>query len=506
MMSRWWVLNLAFALFLCNLAAADGKMEEKEKPIDTRLNPVVTVTPGESLRLKMIKGTSAVLVTKRTIDRFALGDPQVVAVTVLSERELVINAKSEGITNIVLWEEAAQPTNLWVEVSTVPKEEPKPLPPQPKKATPEEIEALLKRALASLAIETVVLQLPDETVAVILRGEVESPEEIKAVESFAQMLTPKVINMLKVRSAPSPPQLTPEEKKALLIEQAIGIPKVKVLLAEDKIILQGQVRSLAEKLLAEERAKPFGAVINRIEVTNPTVRQFIAEVQVLEVSRNALQKLGISWGTTQVTGTGGTTGGVQTKIFTVTPGQAVFGEETVEQPIRRISPIGAQINALIQSGQARVLANPQQKTIEGADATFLVGGLIPIPVFGFFGIGAGAAAPGAATVFFFPFGVTLTLHPEATLGGEIFLQMRVEVTSPDFGLATQVLGTTVPGFRFRGLDNVKLLLKSGDTVVISGLIQDELREQISRFPLLSKIPILGELFKRSLSANKLNWS
>jgi pilus assembly protein CpaC len=493
MMSQRWVLNFVFALFLCNLSVADGKVEEK--PIDTRLNPVITVTPGETLKLKMIKGTSAILITKRPIDRFALGDPQIAAVTVLAERELVINAKSEGITNIVLWEEGAQPTNLWVEVSTVPKEEPKPPLPQPKKATPEEIETLLKRALASLAIEPIVLQLPDETTAVILRGEVESPEEIKAVELFAQMLTPKVINMLKVHPAPPPPQLTPEEKKALLIEQAIGVPGVRVAIAEDKVILQGQIRSLAEKLLAEERAKPFGTVINRLEVTKPAVRQFVAEVQVLEVSRNALQKLGISWGTTQVTGTGGTTGGVQTKIFTVTPGQAVFGEETVEQPIGRVSPIGAQINALIQSGQARLLANPQQKTIEGADATFLVGGLIPIPVFGFFGVGAGAAAPGAATVVFFPFGITLTLHLEATSGGEIFLQMRVEVTAPDYGLATQVLGTTVPGFRFRGLDDVKLLLRSGDTVVISGLIQDELREQISRFPLLSKIPILGELFK-----------
>ncbi|WP_456336778.1 pilus assembly protein N-terminal domain-containing protein [Fervidibacter sacchari] len=492
-MSRWWVLNLAFALLLCNFAVSDEKTEEKA--IDTRLNPIVTVTPGEAIRLKMIKGTSAVLMTKRPIDRFALGDPQIVAVTVLAERELVINAKSEGTTNIVLWEEAAQPTNLWIEVSTIPKEEPKPSQPQPKKVTPEEIEALLKRGLSSLAIETVVLQLPDETVAVILRGEVESPDEIKAVESFAQMLTPRVINMLKIRPVPSPPQLTPEEKKALLIEQAVGIPGVKVAIAEDKVILQGQVRSLTEKLLAEERAKPFGNVINRLEVIKPTVRQFVAEVQVLEVSRNALQKLGISWGTTQVTGTGGTAGGVQTKIFTVTPGQAVFGEETVEQPIGRVSPIGAQINALIQSGQARLLANPQQKTIEGADATFLVGGLIPIPVFGFFGVGAGAAAPGAATVVFFPFGITLTLHPEATSEGEIFLQMRVEVTAPDYGLATQVLGTTVPGFRFRGLDDVKLLLRSGDTVVISGLIQDELREQISRFPLLSKIPILGELFK-----------
>ncbi|MEZ8217303.1 BON domain-containing protein [Candidatus Fervidibacteria bacterium JGI MDM2 SSWTFF-3-K9] len=494
-MNQWWVLNLVFVLFLCNFAVVGGRAQGKEKSIDTRLNPIVTVTPGEVLRLKMIKGTSAVLVTRRPIDRFALGDPQIVAVTVLAERELVVNAKSEGITNIVLWEEAAQPTNLWVEVSTALKEEQKPLPPQPKKATPEEVEALLKRALSGLAIEPIVLQLPDETIAVILRGEAEAPEEIKAVESFAQMLTPKVINMLRVRPTPSPPQLTPEEKKALLIEQAVGIPGVKVTIAEDKVILQGQVRSLAEKLLAEERAKPFGTVINRLEVIKPTVRQFVAEVQVLEVSRNALQKLGISWGTTQVTGTGGTAGGVQTKIFTVTPGQAVFGEETVEQPIGRVSPIGAQINALIQSGQARLLANPQQKTIEGSDATFLVGGLIPIPVFGFFGVGAGAAAPGAATVVFFPFGITLTLHPEATSEGEIFLQMRVEVTAPDYGLATQVLGTTVPGFRFRGLDDVKLLLRSGDTVVISGLIQDELREQISRFPLLSKIPILGELFK-----------
>jgi len=495
-MGRLWVLKFVVALSLSNFALSDGKVDdEKEKLIDTRLNPVITFAPGETLRLKMIKGTSAVLVTKRPIDRFALGDPQVVAATILTERELVINAKSEGITNIVVWEKGAQPTNLWVEVSTVTKEEPTPPLPQPKKATPEEVEALLKRALAGLAIEPIVIQLPDETVAVILKGEAESADEIKAVESFAQMLTPKVINMLRVRPAPPPLQLTPEEKKAFLIEQAVGIPGVKVSIAEDKIILRGQVRSLAEKFLAEERVKPFGVVINRLEVANPVVRQFVAEVQVLEVSRNALQKLGISWGTTQVTVTGGATGGVQTKIFTVVPGQAVLGEETVEQPIGRISPIGAQINALIQSGQARLLANPQQKTIEGADATFLVGGLIPIPVFGFFGVGVGAAAPGAATVVFFPFGITLTLHPEATHQGEIFLQMRVEVTAPDYGLATQVLGTTVPGFRFRGLDDVKLLLKSGDTVVISGLIQDEMREQISRFPLLSKIPILGELFK-----------
>ncbi|MFN4178863.1 MAG: type II and III secretion system protein family protein [Armatimonadota bacterium] len=485
-----WIAILVAAVVLCNLTTAGQKLAEvEEKVIDTRLTPVVTITPEKPIRLKMLKGTSAVLVTKRQIDRFTLGDPQVASVTVLTDRELVINAKSEGTTNIVIWEEAAPPIALWLEVTIPAKEEIVPPPKPPRVVTPEEAENLLKQALAGLPVEHVVLRFPDEAIVIVLKGELASAEEVKAVESFAQMITPKVVSMLKVRPAPAPPQVTPEERKAQLIEQAIGIPGVKVVVAEDKIVLSGQVRSLTEKLLAEERAKPFGTVVNRIEVTNPTIRQFVTDVQVLEISRSALQKLGISWGTTQVTGT------AQTKIFTVTPGQAVFGEETVEQPIRRVSPLGAQINALIQSGQARLLANPQQRTIEGADATFLVGGLIPIPVFGFFGIGAGAAAPGAATVIFFPFGITLTLHPEATTQGEIFLQMRVEVTAPDYGLATQVLGTTVPGFRFRGLDDVRLLLKSGDSVVISGLIQDELREQINRFPILSKIPILGELFK-----------
>lgn len=496
-MNRQWFISLvAFLIFVSSaIGQVVPKKEVHWEEIDVRLTPVLNLVSGKPLKLKMVKGLSAVLTSRRPIDKFALGDPQIVAVNVLSERELVINAKLEGATNIIVWEQGSPPTPIWVEVSQILKEEPQPPPPAPKKLVAEDVEKILKRALEGLDVQPVVLSLPDETLLIVLRGKVTSQEEVKAIESLAQTLAQKVVNILKVCPPPEPTQIPPEERKARLIEQAVGIDGVKVLLVDDKIVLQGQVRSQMEKILAEERAKIFGTIVNRIEVANPLVRQFIAEVMVLEISRNALKKLGANLGTLQVTGTGATESGIQTKIFTVTPGQIVFGEETIEKPLGRLSPLGAQINALIQSGQARLLANPQQKTIEGADATFLVGGLIPIPVFGFFGVGAGAAAPGAASVIFFPFGITLTLHPEATLQGEIFLQMRVEVTAPDFGLATQVLGTTVPGFRFRGLDDVRLMLKSGETVVISGLIQDELREQINRFPILSKIPVLGELFK-----------
>ncbi|GBC97777.1 Putative type II secretion system protein D [bacterium HR17] len=481
---RWLLFTLSFVTVALSA-------QPSERTVNVSENPIVAVQPAMPTRLLMHRGVSAVLTTQGTVRRFVLGDPQVAAVTPLSPRELVVNAKSEGSTNLIVWEDRNGQTvtaAFWVEVAPTKREE-TPAPPQSVAPSPQQVQAVLQRALVGLPVEPVVLALPDGTVCVVLRGEVDAPETAKAVEAMAQLVAPKVVNMLRVRQ-PVRPDLAPDELKARRIEHAIGVPGVRVAVADDKVILHGTVSSLMDYAVAEERAKPFGTVINRLEVATPKIRQFVTDVKVLEVQRSALQKLGITWGTVTAAA------GQQTPTFAVMPGQAVFGEPgTADRPFARASPVGAQLDALVQNGLARLLANPQQRTIEGADATFLVGGLVPIPIFGFFGVTAGATSPGAASVIFFPFGITLTLHPEATWQGEIFLQMRVEVTAPDFGLAAQVLGTTVPGFRFRGLDDVRLLLRDGDTLVISGLIQDELRQQVNRVPVLSRIPILGELFK-----------
>ncbi len=494
-MKRWFVVFWGVLLLpFFSVSLVSQSASPSERVIDAQMSPVVFLQPETPTRLILRRGVSAVLIAKGLLRRFVLGDPQIVALNILTERELVVNAKSEGTTNLLVWEERAGQTfvsTLWLEVVPIKKEEPAP---PPKPPDPAQLQALLSQALKGLPIEPLVFVLPDGTVAAVLRGEVATPEEAKAAEALASLVATKVINLLKVRAVPQI-TLSPEELKALRIETAVGIPGVRVALVDDKVVLYGTVNSLMERQTAEERAKPFGTIVNRIEVAQPKIRQFVTEVKVLEVSRTALQRLGITFGSV-IGAVGVQPGQPQVGIFSVQSGQVIFGEPgTVDRPIARATPVGAQLDALLQNGLARLLANPQQRTIEGADATFLVGGLVPIPVFGFFGVGAGAAAPGAATVVFFPFGITLTLHPEATLQGEIFLQMRVEVTSPDFGLAVQVLGTTVPGFRFRGLDDVRLLLKDGDTIVISGLIQDELREQVNRVPLLSRIPILGELFK-----------
>ncbi len=495
-MKRW---TVAVHVLILTGSVIFGQVPERpvvQREINVRLSPVVHFVPDVPTKIVIPKGTSGVLVTKGFIKRFVVGDPQVVASNVLTEKELVLNGKNLGQTNLIVWEERDGRTafaTYWVEV-IVPaiadeKEKEKVVP-----SLPDEIKKRLEEALAGFGVSISVLPLPDGTVAAILKGDVETPEEVKAVETIASFVTPKVVSTVRALK-PAPTPVSPEEEKAVRmrrsIEEAIGIPSVRVTVADDKIILSGAVKSLSDRDAAERRAGSFGTVVNRIVVEEPKVRQFLAEVKVLEVSRTALKRLGIDVGRVQLIGTGAAGGAAG--IFSVVPGEAIVGESTVPAPMGRVTPLGAQINALLQTGAARLLASPQERALEGTQASFLVGGLVPIPVFGIFGGAAGAA--GAASVVFFPFGITLTLLPEATPQGEIFLQMRVEVTAPDFSLATNVLGTSVPGFRFRGLDDIKLILNDGDTVVLSGLIQDELREQVNRFPVLSRIPLLGELFK-----------
>jgi hypothetical protein len=59
------------------------------------MSPVVFLQPETPTRLILRRGVSAVLVAKGLLRRFVLGDPQIVALNALTERELVVNAKAK---------------------------------------------------------------------------------------------------------------------------------------------------------------------------------------------------------------------------------------------------------------------------------------------------------------------------------------------------------------------------------------------------------------------------
>jgi pilus assembly protein CpaC len=98
----------------------------------------------------------------------------------------------------------------------------------------------------------------------------------------------------------------------------------------------------------------------------------------------------------------------------------------------------------------------------------------------------------AATIEYKPFGVGLHFTPTVLANGRIHLQVSPEVSQPDF---TFGLGG-VPAFNTRRA-STGVELQAGQSLMIAGLLSEDLRDQVSQYPILGHIPVLGGLFRSS---------
>ena len=64
----------------------------------------------------MLRGTSRVVRLKERLKRISVGDEKVIEALAVSEREMVLNAKGEGITSIVVWNEKGEIFSYEIEV------------------------------------------------------------------------------------------------------------------------------------------------------------------------------------------------------------------------------------------------------------------------------------------------------------------------------------------------------------------------------------------------------
>jgi pilus assembly protein CpaC len=148
------------------------------------------------------------------------------------------------------------------------------------------------------------------------------------------------------------------------------------------------------------------------------------------------------------------------------------------------------LDLLKQQNLGRVLAEPNLVTTSGQQASFLAGGEFPIPV-------PQASGGGTTiTVEYKKFGVQLEFTPTVLNEGKIAVKVHPTVSELDntFG-QTFVLpgGYVVPGLRSREM-NTQVEVGDGQTFAIAGLLSDNSRTIIRKFPILGDIPILGPLF------------
>ena len=142
-------------------------------------------------------------------------------------------------------------------------------------------------------------------------------------------------------------------------------------------------------------------------------------------------------------------------------------------------------------GRSRTLAEPTLMASNREEANFLAGGELPIPVAQ--GGGAGDASGTRITIQYKEFGVRLRFLGEILGDSLLKLAIRPEVSSLDFANAITLSGFRIPAFRTRRIETT-VDVRPNESLIISGLFNDERERVKTGIPLLQDIPILGNLF------------
>jgi len=256
---------------------------------------------------------------------------------------------------------------------------------------------------------------------------------------------------------------------------------------ERKIFLLGRLperkQEVTEQLLEnfEER------VINLLtfEDDTPVVQ---IDVQVLEIDKNSMDKLGVNWSSSYTFNEARANEGhtLNRHIGTIIKG---IGESQFDR-----TSINAVLNLLENDNLAKVLARPKLVAVSGAEAKFLVGGEVPI-------LSNVSVASGTTTtsVEYQEYGIKLSIKPEVKESGNIFCQLDVEIRSIDTSTALTVQtgtsqSTATPGFKTRQVAT-ELLLENGKTLFMAGLIESREANNLQQVPQLGDLPIIGALFR-----------
>lgn len=203
-------------------------------------------------------------------------------------------------------------------------------------------------------------------------------------------------------------------------------------------------------------------------------------VEVTEINNTKADQLGIKWTDTLETGEI-----AWEKAGRVVPAAAATSALPEVPSIisvgdwARYTPLTAALHALAKKGAANILSKPKIVTLCGTSAQFLVGGQFPVVATGVSG----------GSIEWKEYGIKTEVTPDIE-GDLIDLKLTNEVSRLDW--SNQVNGYPAITTR-KAVSHVRL--KSGQTLALAGMIETTKDDQASGVPLLSSIPILGNLFK-----------
>ena len=271
---------------------------------------------------------------------------------------------------------------------------------------------------------------------------------------------------------------------------------VNVSTVDDQLVLEGTVFSAAEGEDIRRLAARFVAdpkqLLNKMRVNAPN--QVNIRVRVAEMSRQTVKQFGFNW--QAMFGVGNFVLGLATgrsfidaagNIITRAAGQ--LSADTLNNANFGFNSGRTDVNALLDAlenhGLINVLAEPNLSAVSGEPASFLAGGEFPIPV---------PQGNGTISIEFKKFGVSLNFVATIADGNRINLHVLPEVSQLSTSGAIQVSNITIPALTTRRAETT-IELSSGQSFAIAGLLQNDITQNLDKFPWLGDVPVLGSLFR-----------
>ncbi|MEP7349086.1 MAG: type II and III secretion system protein family protein [Sphingorhabdus sp.] len=268
---------------------------------------------------------------------------------------------------------------------------------------------------------------------------------------------------------------------------------IKVTTMNGVVLLTGTVAQPEDAAEAERLASAFVGgstqVISRLK--NATPLQINLQVRVAEVSRSLSKEI---TGNLQTSKSGVDSSGrpygygiARGRDFVNDTGQVLFPEGlgTIAGLGRLFGiDVAAAFDLSERAGLVSTLANPNLTTVSGETAEFLAGGSFPVVT----------SSDNGTSVTYKDYGVNLTYTPTVLADGRISLRVRSEVSDISSQGAVRIGGFEIPATTTR-MAETTIELGSGQSMMIAGLLSNQLGSSVDKMPGAGDIPVLGALFK-----------
>jgi Flp pilus assembly secretin CpaC len=372
--------------------------------------------------------------------RFSVGSPAIHALMV-NGGLLLIKGVQAGDADIWVWKSDGTTEHRAIEV---------------RKGSAELAYSALERPLSRL-METEVYFTGD---GVVLRGTVQTFSEAARIEALlAGTSANKVVNETEIA-----PSLLHEAK--IRVDHWLETSKFKAQLRSEiqdgtlfVVLAQGGVNGPGEKNLIERKVRSLFPLtqlrVDALADANPTVH---FKVYLLELKKSHARTLGLSWPASQ------------DGAFRVSPAR-----------IDNNLSLDVALQALENDGGARILSKPELVVRAPGEAELFSGGEIPIR----------EQSAYFANVTWKTFGLTLKLSVAQSAGDKVRLEIFTEVRRLDPSLSTS--SDNIPGLQANRM-KTQVDARYGKPLLLSGLLQHNMRREVKGIPILKDIPILGSLF------------